>query len=70
MDADDIYHEHVDQPYGKHFVATVRQFQDCFLRDKTDDLDEAFAMAVDSAVRLLPTIKIRHELGKSAYKPA
>ena len=66
MDADDIYLEHVDQPYGKLFVATVRRFQDGFLRDKTPDLDEAFALAVDAAVCLLPAIKIKAEIGGAA----
>jgi hypothetical protein len=66
MDAESIYLSHVDKPYGKHFAKAVGRFQEGFLRDKTPDLDEAFAMAVDSAVRLLPAIKVRAEIGRPA----
>ena len=60
MDADDLYMEHVDQPYGAEFAAVVGRFQEGFLADRvTDDLDEAFARAVDCAIRLLPAIKAR-----------
>ena len=59
MDAEDTYIAHIDTPYGKQFAATVGRFQEGFLRDKTPDLDEAFALAVDAAVRLLPVIKIK-----------
>ncbi len=62
MDADTIYLSHVDQPYGKMFAATVGRFQEGFLKDKTDDLDEAFALAVDASVRLLPAIKAKAEM--------
>ena len=66
MDAESIYLSHVDQPYGKHFAATVGRFQEGFLRDVTSDSDKAFKMAVDSSVRLLSVIKLRHELGRPA----
>lgn len=56
----EIYLEHADNPsYGGLFIETACRFQEGFLRDKTGDLDEAFAMAVDAAVRLLPAIKIK-----------
>ncbi len=66
MDAESIYLDHIDQPYGKYFAATVGRFQEGFLRDKTDDLDEAFALAVDAAVRSLTVIKLRAEIGRPA----
>lgn len=60
MDADDIYASHVDQPYGRQFAETVGRFQEGFLRDKVcRDLDDAFARAVDAAVRLIPVLKIK-----------
>lgn len=62
MDAETIYLSHVDQTYGEMFAATVGRFQEGFLKDKTGDLDEAFALAVDAAVRLLPAIKVKAEL--------
>ena len=66
MDAKSIYLSHVDMPYGKHFAKAVGRFQEGFLRDKTPNLDEAFVMAVDAAVRLLPAIKIRADLCRPA----
>ena len=66
MDANDTYHLHIDQPYGKHFAAAVGRFQEGFLRDKTSDPDEAFALAVDASVRGLNFIKLRHEIGRPA----
>ena len=64
MDAGVIYVYHIAQPYGKHFAATVGRFQEGFLRDKTSDIDEAFALAVDAAVRSLTVIKLRAEIGR------
>lgn len=59
MDADTIYLDHVDQPYGTQFAATVGRLQEGFLRDGVcDDLDDAFARAVDVAVRLVPVPKM------------
>ncbi len=59
MTADDIYLDHIDQPYGKRFAATVRRFQEGFLRDRVcTDLDDAFARAVDAAVRLVPALEL------------
>lgn len=59
-DAEDIYISHIDQPYGAMLADTVGRFQEGFLRDKVcRDLDEAFAKAVDAAIRLLPAIKIK-----------
>lgn len=56
-DAEDFYLAHVDQPYGKVWAETVGRFQEGFLADKVcRDLDDAFAMAVDAAQRLLPAI--------------
>lgn len=62
MTPDDLYLAHVDQPYGKRFAATVGRFQEGFLRDRVcDDLDDAFARAVDAAVRLVPALKLTVE---------
>jgi len=59
MTPDDLYLAHVDQPYGKRFAETVGRFQEGFLRDRVcDDLDDAFARAVDAAVRLVPVFKL------------
>lgn len=59
MTPDDLYIHHVDQPYGKRFAETVGRFQEGFLRDGVcDDLDDAFARAVDAAVRLVPVLKL------------
>jgi hypothetical protein len=57
-EAEDVYISHIDQPYGKRFADTVGRFQEGFLRDKVcRDLDEAYARAVDAAVRLVPAMK-------------
>ena len=37
MDADTIYLDHVDQPYGTQFAATVGRLQEGFLRDRVCD---------------------------------
>ena len=59
-DADDVFIENADQPWGKEWAETVGRFQEGFLRDKVcKDLDEAFARAVETALRLLPAIKIK-----------
>jgi len=59
-DAEDIYLAHIDKPYGKAFAQTVGRFQEGFLRDKVcKNCDDAFAKAVDAAVRLLPVIQAR-----------
>ena len=58
--AEDIYLDHIDMPYGKDFAAAVGRFQEGFLADRvTADLDVAFAKAVDATLRLLPVIKSR-----------
>lgn len=57
--AEDTYLDHIDQPYGKRFAATVGRFQEGFLRDKVcTDIDDAFARAVDAAERLVPVFKL------------
>ena len=59
-EAQTIYLEHIDGPYSSEFCAVVGRFQEGFLADGvTDDLHEAFVRGVDSAVRLLPVIKIK-----------
>lgn len=59
MTPDDLYLHHVDQPYGERFANAVGRFQEGFLRDGVcDDLDDAFARAVDAAVRLVPALKL------------
>lgn len=56
---DTVYIYHIDQPYGERFAATVGRLQEGFLRDKVcTDLDDAFARAVDAAVRLVPVFKM------------
>jgi hypothetical protein len=57
LDAEDIYLDHIDKPYGKEFAKAVGRFQEGFLRDKVcKDVDSAFAKAVDAVIRLLPAI--------------
>lgn len=59
-EAEDLYNEHIDKPYGKVFADTVGRFQEGFLRDKVcKDLDAAFGKAVDASIRLLPVIIAR-----------
>jgi hypothetical protein len=58
--ATDLYIAQIDQPHGKRFAETVGRFQEGFLADRvTDDLDVAFAKAVDASKRLLPAIMAR-----------
>jgi hypothetical protein len=64
-EADAHYLAHVDQPYGKAFAATVGRFQEGFLRDKTPDIDEAFALAVEATMRLLPVIKLKYDMARA-----
>ena len=60
LEAEDIYIHHADQPYGKAWAETVGRFQEGFLRDKVcSDLDSSFLKAVDTALRLLPVIKLK-----------
>lgn len=64
-DANDTYLSHIDQPYGQRFADTVGRFQEGFLRDEVcRDLDDAFARAVDAAVRLVPVMKMAVEASK------
>jgi len=59
--ATDIYISHLDKPYGSDFADVVGRFQEGFLSDCVcTDLDESFAKAVDTAVRMLPAIKARN----------
>lgn len=59
-DAEDFYIANTGQAHGKEFAEIVGRFQEGFLADRvTDDLDEAFRRAVDTASRLLPAIKAR-----------
>ena len=59
-EAEDVYLDHIDAPYGKQFSAIVGRFQEGFLRDKVcKTLDEAFAKAVDAAVRMVPAMRIK-----------
>ena len=59
--ATDFYIEQIDMPHGSDFAATVKRFQEGFLRDRvTTDLDDAFRRAVDGTSRLLPAIIARH----------
>ena len=59
-DAEDIYLNHIDEPYGAEYAATVGRFQEGFLADKVcADLDAAFFRAVKCAERLLPAIRAR-----------
>jgi hypothetical protein len=57
--AEDFYISQIDLPHGKSFAETVGRFQEGFLRDRvTDDPDESFRLAVDTAKRLLPVIAL------------
>ena len=59
MDHESIYLNHVDQPYGVRYAATVGRFQEGFLRDKVcRDLSAAFERAVEVTERLVPVLKI------------
>lgn len=57
--AEDFYIAQLDTPHGSEFTAVVGRFQEGFLRDVTDDLEEAFRRAVDTTSRLLPAIIAR-----------
>jgi hypothetical protein len=59
-EAHDAYIAQDGTPHFKLFAATVGRFQEGLLADRvTDDLDVAFARAVDTTVRLLPVLKIK-----------
>lgn len=65
--ADAIYFAQIDLPHGAAFADTVGRLQEGFLRDKvTDDIDEAFRRAVDTASRILPAIRVRAEVRAAA----
>jgi len=58
--AEDFYISQIDLKHGKEFAVAVGRFQEGFLADGvTDDIDEAFRRAVDSAKRCLNIIKIK-----------
>lgn len=57
--AKNFYDAQLDTPHGSEFAAVVGRFQEGFLRDVTDDLEEAFRRAVDTTSRLLPAIIAR-----------
>lgn len=57
--AHSIYLARVDHPHGKAYAATVGRFQEGFLRDKTGDLEEAFALAVEAAERANTIIALK-----------
>lgn len=56
--AHEIYHSIVDgHPNGGRFARIVGNYQEGFLRDRvTDDIEVAFARAVDTASRLWAAI--------------
>lgn len=60
--AHDTYLARIDQPHGKAYAATVGRFQEGFLRDKTSDLEEAFALAVEAAERANAIIQLKAAL--------
>ena len=58
VDHHDIYIGHVDSPYGMYYAECVGRYQEGFLRDGAcNDLDAAFARAVDVCERAIAIIK-------------
>lgn len=59
-EAEDFYIAQIDEPHGALFADSVGRFQEGFLADRvTDDLDEAFRRAVQSAAKFLFVFKVR-----------
>jgi hypothetical protein len=59
-EAIEYYNANMNAPHGAMFCKVVGRYQEGFLRDKvTDDLDVAFAKAVDTARRLMDAIKVK-----------
>ena len=57
------YLKHASAPYGKLFADTVVRFQVGFFAEGVcPDADSAFDRAVETAIRLLPAIKIKAQL--------